>query len=87
MVTVGIRELKNDLSRYLKRVRHGEMIVVTDRGEPVARVIPMGVAHDIARLIADGRVTWSGRRFIAPGRLIRPKPGLPFSQYVGEDRF
>lgn len=32
MLTVGIRELKNGLSRYIKRVRQGETIVITDRG-------------------------------------------------------
>jgi prevent-host-death family protein len=37
-VEVGIRELKNNLSRYLERVRNGEEVIVTDRGKPVARL-------------------------------------------------
>ena len=36
MAAVGIRELKNRLSQYLKRVRVGERVVVTERGKPVA---------------------------------------------------
>ncbi len=40
MKTVGIRELKNHLSEYLRRVRHGESMLVTDRGEVVAEFSP-----------------------------------------------
>lgn len=38
MVSVGVRELKNRLSEYLRMVRGGEEILVTDRGEPVAEL-------------------------------------------------
>lgn len=38
MITVGIRELKNRLSQYLRMVRQGEEILVTDRGEVVAEL-------------------------------------------------
>lgn len=87
MLTVGIRELKNGLSRYLKRVRKGEVIVVTDRGEVVARIIPAGVPEHIARLIAEGKVTWSGERFTPPKRPIKLKPGAPsVSDAIAEDR-
>ena len=40
MKTVGIRELKNHLSEYLRRVRLGESVLVTDRGEVVAEFSP-----------------------------------------------
>lgn len=81
-----MRELKNSLSRYLRRVRRGEIIVVTDRGAPVARLVPAGMPEPIARLMAEGRVTWSGKAFLQPERPIRPRPGPPFSRYVSEDR-
>ena len=42
MRTVGIRELKNSLSEYLRRVRSGESVFVTDRGEIVAELTPPG---------------------------------------------
>lgn len=38
--TVGVRELRQNLSRYLDRVRAGESLVVTERGREVARLIP-----------------------------------------------
>jgi antitoxin (DNA-binding transcriptional repressor) of toxin-antitoxin stability system len=42
MKTVGVRELKNRLSEYLRRVRAGESVLVTDRGEVIAEVSPPG---------------------------------------------
>ncbi len=42
MRIVGIRELKNSLSEYLRRVRAGESVLVTDRGEVVAELAPPG---------------------------------------------
>lgn len=87
MVSVGIRELKNGLSRYLKRVRKGETIVITDRGEPIARIIPAGIPEHIARLIAEGRVSWSGKKFVPPANPVKPKPGSRLtSDIISEDR-
>lgn len=40
--TVGVRELRQNLSKYLTRVKEGESLVVTERGEEVARLIPSG---------------------------------------------
>lgn len=54
---VGIRELRGDLSRFVKRVRKGEEIVVTDRGRPVARLVPVEGERKIDRLIREGLVT------------------------------
>ena len=53
---VGIRELRADLSRWIKRVQSGEDVLVTDRGKPVARIVPMDGQRKIDRLIALGLV-------------------------------
>ncbi|MEW6321606.1 MAG: type II toxin-antitoxin system prevent-host-death family antitoxin [Acidobacteriota bacterium] len=42
MKSVGIRELKNRLSEYLRLVRAGDAVIVTDRGEVVAELTPPG---------------------------------------------
>lgn len=47
MVTVGVRELKNRLTYYLKRTRGGERVVVTDRGTPVA------ILHEVSAIEID----------------------------------
>ena len=67
---VGIRELRADLSRYLKRVREGEEIVVTDRGTPIARISPTDGRSKLDELIAAGVVTPAPNR----GPRTIPKP-------------
>ena len=65
--TVGIAELRQNLSRYLRRVENGERLLVTDRNRPVAELGPppiVGVALD--RLIAEGRVVRPARRGLPP---------------------
>ncbi|MBK5233357.1 MAG: type II toxin-antitoxin system prevent-host-death family antitoxin [Thermoleophilia bacterium] len=52
---VGITDLKDNLSQHLKSVREGDVITVTNRGKPIARIKP--VDHVLDQMIADGRVT------------------------------
>ncbi len=40
VVTVGIRQLKNRLSEYLRLVRAGELVLITDRGQVIAKLAP-----------------------------------------------
>ena len=48
MESAGVADLKARLSEYLARVKSGEEVLVTDRGRPVARLVPVG-----AETIAD----------------------------------
>ncbi len=68
MATIGVRELRRDASRWLARVRAGESVVVTDRGRPIAKMVPMPELQDYETLVAEGR--------IAPGR------GRPLSEVL-----
>ena len=68
--TVGVRELRQNLSVYLERVKKGQTLTVTEHGHPVAELRALPAAGDqIARLIADGRVIAARR---APSNLPRP---------------
>ncbi len=69
MAEVGIRELRDHLSRYLDRVQAGEEVVVTDRGRAIARVLPVSGERAIDRLIREGRVTPAKQK-----RRTRPTP-------------
>ncbi len=63
MTTVGVAELRQNLSKYLRLVSRGERLVVTERNKPVAELGPppsTGPALD--RLIAEGRVARPPRR-------------------------
>ena len=60
-VTVGIKELKTRLSEYVERTREGERFLVTDRGEPVAELIPLSPERQaLAKLAAEGAIEWGG---------------------------
>lgn len=61
-MNVGVRELRDGLSRHLATVREGHTITVTDHGRPVARIIPVGVPTKLEQLIAEGKVTPGTRR-------------------------
>lgn len=54
-LVVGIRELRDGLSRHLASVREGTEITVTDHGKPIARIVP-AVDDAYARLLAAGRL-------------------------------
>jgi prevent-host-death family protein len=69
-VMVGIRELRADLSRWIRRVQAGEELVVTDRGKPVARIVPAAGHRKLDQLIAEGRASPAPRPWTGPP----PKP-------------
>ena len=56
MERIGVRELRQHASRYLERVARGETLEVTDRGRPVARLVPVRM-EAWADLVSSGRVT------------------------------
>jgi prevent-host-death family protein len=86
--SIGVRELKDQLSATLARVRRGQSIVVTDRNEPVALLVPIR-ARDreelLKTLTRSGRVAWAGGK---PAGLAKPPRvrGRPVSDAVREDR-
>jgi len=68
MRSVGLRELKNRLSEYVREVRSGKRVLVTDRGEVVAQLIPAGTGNGerrvrarLADLARRGEVTLGSR--------------------------
>ena len=57
MADVGIRELKQHLSKYLDRAERGELVRVTDRGRPKALLGPLPGRNRIEEGIAEGWIT------------------------------
>ncbi|MGH3368972.1 MAG: type II toxin-antitoxin system Phd/YefM family antitoxin [Nocardioidaceae bacterium] len=55
MERIGVRELRQHASRYLARVASGEIVEVTDRGRPVAMLVPVG-GDEWQHLLASGRI-------------------------------
>ena len=81
MKSVGIRELKNRLSEYLRRVRSGESVLVTDRGEVVAEILPPGQAQTDAS-VPVGLLTLARRGLATLGSPGAPElyPALPLAR-------
>lgn len=83
-MNVGIRELRDGLSRHLAEVRAGRTVTVTDHGLPVARIVPVGAPTALERLLDEGRVVAAR----APKRPA-PKPlatGSAVSDLIAEQR-
>ncbi len=84
--TVGARELKARLGSYLQRVRAGETLTVTDRGEPIAELRPLEetFGQKLERLRATGRIG-GGSGLMEPFEPIRIE-GASVSSAILEDR-
>lgn len=70
---VGVRELRQNLSVYLDRVKGGETLDVTEHGHLVAQLVPAHPRSVLEQMVADGRIT------PAKGRLeeLPPPPEAP----------
>lgn len=70
-MNVGVRELRDGLSRHLAQVRAAHTLTVTDHGVPVARIVPIGVPSALERLVAEDRVTPAKRPKQRAGRRVK----------------
>jgi prevent-host-death family protein len=71
---VGIKDLRDGLSRYLDRVKDGGTITVTEHGRPIARIRPVGRLSTYEQMRLDGRIT--------PGKV--PKGTTPLPEPAGD---
>lgn len=63
-IRVGIRELKSKLGEYLRRVKAGETITVTERGKTIGLIIPIKptVEERLQAMVAAGQAEWNGQK-------------------------
>ena len=86
---VGVRELRQNLSIYLDRVKDGETLEVTEHGHSVARLAPLPVEQlsIVDRLIAEGRARPAKGDLLARLPLkLEVQPGRPLSEILLEMR-
>ncbi len=88
MELVGIREMRQNLSRYAQRARHGESFLITDRGQEVAQLTPApGRASAVDRLVAErGAMRGQGNLLDVLEELPAPIAGPPSSEVLDELR-
>lgn len=92
MLTVGVRELKNRLTYYLKAVKQGDDIVVTERGTPVAFLHNLdrneergSVEERMAFLARDGRISLPEKTIFPLVERVMIK-GVPLSKTIVDER-
>ncbi len=86
--TVGIRELKAQLSAYIRHVKAGGTVVILDRGTPVGRIVPVipSVEARAQELVEAGLVVWSGRRLTPTAPVARTRGQRMVADLLLEDR-
>jgi prevent-host-death family protein len=87
-VSVGVRELKAKLGRYLRDVAAGNTVIITDRGRPIGQIVPFTgtLESRLQQLASVGLVAWNGNR-LAPVEAATPTPDSPMvSDLLLEDR-
>lgn len=84
---VSVRDLKNHLSQYLKKVKSGENIIVTSHNVPLARLTPIFHSDDdeIQDLLQIEGIRWNGKKPVG-GKNSPQLKGKSASDYVLEDR-
>ena len=84
----GIRELKANLSEYLRRVEQGEIITVTKRGKTIGRIVPENISLEkrAVELVKSGILHWGGKK-LSPWKpvAVNKSPDL-ISDLVSEER-
>ncbi|HEY66197.1 MAG TPA: type II toxin-antitoxin system prevent-host-death family antitoxin [Caldilineae bacterium] len=89
MITrVGVRELKARLSEYLRQVKAGQTVIITERGKPIGRIVPeMTSTEERLRALVDaGLAEWSGGRLKPDHPLAVNRSSRLLSDIVSEDR-
>jgi prevent-host-death family protein len=74
---IGVRELRQHASRWLRRVAEGESFEVTERGRPVALLVPVPHSDGIDALLASGRARPGSGHLSDLGPPLPPAPGAP----------
>lgn len=88
MISTGVKELKNKLSYYLREVKKGEKILVTEREVVIATITPAGRTEEDSQLISlvrEGFAVWSGGKPVGSKAPVKIK-GKTVSELVLEDR-
>lgn len=86
--TVGIRQLKEQLSHYVEQVKAGATVVITERGTPVGRIVPVAPSLEsrLQQLVDAQLLAWSGRKLGPREPIVRGRGAKTVSDLLLEDR-
>lgn len=77
MRTIGVRELRQQASRYLREVESGATIEVTDRRRPVARLVPISRVGRVEALLSTGQIAPAAGDPLELGEPLEPVRSVP----------
>jgi len=85
---VNIRDLKAHLSKYLRKVKEGHTILITERGKPIGRIIPEReqIEERLARIVGAGLAKWSGKKLQPRNPTLTNQSEILISDLVSEQR-
>ncbi len=86
--SVGVRELKSRLSEYLRQVKAGQTVVITEHGQPVGRIVPAAQSLEdrLQAMAQAGLVLWSGRKLEAMAPVAQVRGERSIADLLVEDR-
>ena len=86
--TVNIRELKSRLSHYLRLAKAGESVEITERGNPIGRIVPtvLQVEDRIESMEQAGLLSWSRRKLRPMTPVVRVRGRKTVADLLIEDR-
>ncbi|MDI6768571.1 MAG: type II toxin-antitoxin system prevent-host-death family antitoxin [Anaerolineales bacterium] len=85
---VGTRELKSRLSEYLRRVKAGQTVVVTERGKVIGQIVPLkpSLEERLQAMVAAGLAEWNGQKLKPYRPRVVNRGDRQVSDLVIEDR-
>lgn len=89
--SVSIRELKSRLSHFLRLTKEGSSVIITDRGTPIGRIVPIlqrgkQLDEHLAAMKQAGQLEWSGRRLPANKRVAKARGNRTVADLLAQDR-
>ena len=87
-IEVGIRDLKARLSEYLRLVKQGRVVTITEYGKPISRLVPYSesVEDRIQSAIDAGILLWNGERWEPSGPVAKVRGKKTVADLIIEDR-
>ena len=85
---VGIRDLKTNLSKYMRLVKAGAVLVITERGRPIGRLLPYDPDSEdrLVDFVRSGLASWNGQALSPREPFAETHAGASVSDLLVEDR-
>jgi prevent-host-death family protein len=86
--SVNIRELKSRLSHYLRLTKAGESVVITERGTPIGRIVPMAapIEQRIEAMTQAGLALWNRKKLKSIPPVVKVRGKRTVASLLIEDR-